>query len=71
MNIQSLLDHISIIPDLRQQGKIRHKLTDILFLTVCAIIAGADEWQEIEDFGHERLGWLKKYADFENGIPVH
>ncbi|EBP7623439.1 ISAs1 family transposase [Salmonella enterica] len=71
MNIQSLLDHISIIPDLRQQGKIRHKLSDILFLTVCAIIAGADEWQEIEDFGHERLEWLKKYADFENGIPVH
>jgi len=71
MDIQSFLDHISIIPDLRQQGKIRHKLTDILFLTVCAIIAGADEWQEIEDFGHERLEWLRKYADFENGIPVH
>lgn len=29
MNIQSLLEHISIIPDLRQQGKIRHELTDI------------------------------------------
>lgn len=43
MKIQSLLDHISIIPDLRQQGKIRHKLTDVLFLTVCAIIVGADE----------------------------
>ncbi|MGQ7116056.1 hypothetical protein ACUOFC_65750, partial [Escherichia sp. TWPC-MK] len=26
-----------------------------MFLTVCAVIAGADEWQEIEDFGHERL----------------
>ena len=43
MNIQSLLEHISIIPELRQQGKIRHKLTDILFLTSCAIIVGADE----------------------------
>lgn len=71
MNIQSLLDHISIIPDRHQQGRIRHKLTDILFLTVCAIIADADEWQEIEDLGRERLEWLKKYADFENGIPVH
>uniref|UniRef100_UPI001116E9F5 transposase family protein n=1 Tax=Salmonella enterica TaxID=28901 RepID=UPI001116E9F5 len=59
MNIQSLLDHISIIPDLRQQGKIRHKLSDILFLTVYAIIAGTNEWIEIEDFGHERLDWLK------------
>ncbi|ELO81684.1 transposase yncI, partial [Salmonella enterica subsp. enterica serovar Enteritidis str. SARB17] len=38
-------NHISIISYLRQQGKIRHKLTDFLFLTVCAIIAGADEGQ--------------------------
>lgn len=56
MSIQSLLDYISVIPDIRQQGKVKHKLSDILFLTVCAVIAGADEWQEIEDFGHERPG---------------
>ncbi|SVF48420.1 protein [Escherichia coli] len=54
MSIQSLLDYISVIPDIRQQGKVKHKLSAILFLTVCAVIAGADEWQEIEDFGHER-----------------
>ena len=70
MSIQSLLDYISVIPDIRQQGKVKHKLSAILFLTVCAVIAGADEWQEIEDFGHERLEWLKKYGDFDNGIPV-
>ena len=58
MSIQSLLDYISVIPDIRQQGKVKHKLSAILFLTVCAVIAGADEWQEIEDFGHERLEWL-------------
>lgn len=70
MSIQSLLDYISVTPDIRQQGKVKHKLSAILFLTVCAVIAGADEWQEIEDFGHERLEWLKKYGDFDNGIPV-
>ncbi|MDW9217147.1 ISAs1 family transposase [Escherichia coli] len=70
VSIQSLLDYISVIPDIRQQGKVKHKLSAILFLTVCAVIAGADEWQEIEDFGHERLEWLKKYGDFDNGIPV-
>ena len=63
MSIQSLLDYISVTPDIRQQGKVKHKLSAILFLTVCAVIAGADEWQEIEDFGHERLEWLKKYDE--------
>jgi len=60
MSIQYLLDYISVIPGVRQQGKIKHKLSDILFLTVCAVIAGADEWEGIEDFGHERLERLKK-----------
>lgn len=71
MDIQNLLDYISIIPDYRQQGKIRHKLSDILLLTICAIIVGSDEWEDIEAWGQERLHWLKKYGDFDNGIPVH
>ncbi|WP_400165327.1 transposase family protein [Escherichia coli] len=40
-----------------------------MFLTVCENCE-AHEWQEIEDFGHERLEWLKKYGDFDNGIAV-
>lgn len=38
MSIQSLLDYISVTPDIRQQGKVKHKLSAILFLTVCAVI---------------------------------
>lgn len=48
-----------------------HKLSDILLLTICAVIAGAEGWEEIEDFGHSRLSWLQEYADFDNGIPSH
>lgn len=66
-----LLSHFSIIQDYRQTGKIEHKLSDILLLTICAVIAGAEGWEEIEDFGHSRLSWLQEYADFENGIPSH
>ena len=71
MNGLSLLDHISIIRDPRQQWKIEHKLTDIIFLSIVAVIGGADGWEEIQDFGEDHLDWLKQYGDFENGIPVH
>ena len=71
MNGSSLLDHISIIRDPRQQWKIEHKLTDIIFLSIVAVIGGADGWEEIQDFGEDHLDWLKQYGDFENGIPVH
>lgn len=44
MSIQSLLDYISAFPDIRQQGKVKHKLSDILSLILCAVIYGADKW---------------------------
>ena len=71
MQNHDLLSHFSIIQDYRQTGKIEHKLSDILLLVICAVIAGADGWEEIEDFGHDRLTWLQEYADFDNGIPSH
>jgi len=46
MNGLSLLDHISIIHDQRQSWKISYSLTDILFLTVTAVIGGAEGWRK-------------------------
>ena len=71
MKDHNLLSHFSILQDYRQTGKIDHKLSDILLLVICAVIAGAEGWEEIEDFGHDRLTWLQEYADFDNGIPSH
>ncbi len=65
------MGHISIIPDYRQAWKVEHKLSDILLLTICAVISGAEGWEDIEDFGETHLDFLKQYGDFENGIPVH
>ena len=41
MSIQGLPDYLYIIPDVLQQEKVKYKLSDILFLTVCAVISGA------------------------------
>ncbi len=71
MNAFDLMNRLSVIYDARQQWKVDHKLADILLLTICAVIAGCEGWEEIEDFGNERLQWLKKYGEFEYGIPSH
>ncbi|PMJ05897.1 hypothetical protein BCU63_10465, partial [Vibrio splendidus] len=65
------MDHISVIRDPRQAWKIEHTLTDIIFLTIAAVIAGAEGWEDIEDFGEDNLEWLRQYGDFKQGIPVH
>jgi predicted transposase YbfD/YdcC len=71
MDKQSPLEHFRKVDDPRQEWKVEHKLFDIILLTVSAVIAGAETWDQISDFGRERLSWLKKYGDFENGIPTH
>ncbi|SBT11315.1 hypothetical protein VCE7224_00031 [Vibrio celticus] len=38
---------------------------------VAAVIAGAEGWEDIEDFGEDNLERLRQYGDFTNGIPVH
>ena len=65
------MDHISIIRDPRQSWKVEHTLSDIIFLTISSVIAGAEGWEDIQDFGEDNLEWLQQYGDFENGIPVH
>ncbi|STH73732.1 transposase IS4 family protein [Escherichia coli] len=65
MELKKLMEHISIIPDYKQAWKVEHKLSDILLLTICAVISGAEGWEDIEDFGETHLDFLKQYGDFE------
>jgi len=48
-----------------------HLFDEIIFLTICAVISGADNFVEIESFGNEKKEWLSTFLKFENGIPSH
>lgn len=67
----SLLKHFEDLEDPRIDRTKKHLLTDIISLAICAVIAGADGWEEIEDFGHDKIDWLKKFLRLPNGIPSH
>jgi len=67
----AFLEHLSGIKDPRIERCKRHGLLDILFLSVSAVLAGAEGWEAIEEFGHLKLGWLRKYVPLANGIPRH
>lgn len=67
----SLLDHFSMLEDPRIDRHKLHSLESILFLTVCAVLSGCNDWDEIEEYGIEKEAWLKKYVAFSNGIPSH
>ena len=61
--------HFDNIKDYRQQGKVEHKLTDIILLTICAVLSGQDDWKAIQLFGEARIDFLKTLGDFRHGVP--
>lgn len=63
--------HFSHIEDPRLDRKKRHSLIDIIAITVCAVIAGADAWTDVEDFGKTKEDWLRTFLKLPNGIPSH
>ncbi len=67
----SLVEHFSSLDDPRIERNKRHGLIDIIMLSVSAIASGADGWEAIEDFGKDKLNWLRQYVALENGVPSH
>jgi|APSaa5957512622_1039677.scaffolds.fasta_scaffold39907_2 predicted transposase YbfD/YdcC len=68
LNLNLISENIS---EHRQVSKIYHPLENIIFITVSAVISGAEHWDEIEDFGNAKIEWLEKYLNLTNGIPSH
>lgn len=67
----SLARHFASLPDPRIDRSKKHLLGDILIISLCATIAGADSWPEVEKFGHVKLAWLQTFLALPNGIPSH
>jgi len=59
------------LPDPRRdtQNKLHH-LTDILAIATCAVIAGAESWEAIAEFGRTKEAFLRRSLRLDNGIPA-
>ncbi|MDJ0572432.1 MAG: ISAs1 family transposase [Pleurocapsa sp. MO_192.B19] len=64
-------EHFCQIKDPRLDRTKLHQLIDIITITICAVISGAESWDDIEYFGHCKYDWLKSFLALPNGIPSH
>src|ERR1700680_3235937 len=67
----SITSHFKKVKDPRRRHRRIHPLQNILVIALCAVIAGAQDWQEIHTFGRKRRQWLKRFLNLPNGIPSH
>src|SRR5688572_9105437 len=59
------------LKDPRRAHRRLHQLQDVIVIALCAVIAGAQDWQQIVTFGRKRLVWLRGFLELPNGIPSH
>jgi predicted transposase YbfD/YdcC len=59
------------LKDPRIERNKRHTLIDILCVAICALVSGADNFTEIEEFGKAKIAWLREFLELPNGIPSH
>jgi len=67
----AIVDAFADLPDPRVERGKKHGLSDILVIAICAVVCGADSFEEVERFGQAKEEWLKGFLGLPNGIPSH
>ncbi len=67
----AIKQYFRILRDPRRRHRRLHRLIDIIVIAICAVLCGADDWQDIATFGQHRRDWLKRFLGLPNGIPSH
>jgi len=62
-----LQEYFSEITDPRQQVKVKHNLLEIVVMTICAVIAGCEVWEDIYDCCCMQRGMVSKFVGDEIG----
>jgi predicted transposase YbfD/YdcC len=70
-DLDTLNAHFDNVEDPRINRTKLHSIQEILFLILAAVICGVQSWCGVEEFGKDRIEWLRKYYPYENGIPSH
>jgi predicted transposase YbfD/YdcC len=65
----NIVKHFTEIKDYRMIGKIDYPLVEMLSISVCAILCGAEGYADIARFGNMKIDILKRFLKLENGIP--
>lgn len=59
------------VPDFRREGQVTHMLSSILVISLCAVLSGADDFEEIAEYGEEHEDFLRRFICLAGGLPSH
>ena len=63
--------HFRELEDPRSTVNRRHQMLDMLVITICAVLCGADDWEAVAEFGRAKKEWFARFLPLPSGIPSH
>ena len=66
----SIRQHFKKLTDPRNPN-VRHILSEIITIAICAIICGADSYTQFAEFGKSKEKWFRSFMQLPHGIPSH
>lgn len=68
----SILESFSGVQDPRfLTNSIRYELGNVLFITLCAVLCGADKMKEVATYAKGREKWFQTFLHLPNGVPSY
>src|SRR5574337_884558 len=71
MALAQFKKHFGGLKDPRVDRTKLHQLLEIIVIALCAVLCGAEGWEDLEAFGRAKETWLKEHLGLElaHGIP--
>src|SRR5271169_5034175 len=67
----SVARHFGGLQDPRRKRGRLHNLCDMIAIALCAVICGAESWEDVAEYGRQKEPWLGAFLRLPNGIPSH
>ena len=67
--LKELKEKSMMLNDKRQKGKVTYKIWDIVVVTILAVLADCNKWDEIADYAKDKKSFLKTFLKITGGIP--
>jgi len=69
--VRTLVEQFADLPDPRVDRTQRHQLIDIVVMAICAVICGAEGWEDLEMFAEVHQTWFETFLELPQGMPSH
>ena len=69
--MENPLKYFAELRDPRVERNREHLLDEILLIAIAAVLSGAESWNDIAEYGADKLEWLQTFLTLPSGIPSH